>query len=207
LKTFAGRAGPLSLAFGHEHGSACTMGFSLSWLAIRGKDSATVRSELGVYGTGRHEDVPDSPLLGADLPTGWYLVLANRCDLADALPLAELSSGGEVVTCFVEEHVMYSRASFWKDGRRVWSITHDLQRGSGHLETEGELPPVFTPVRDRLSALVGQDRVDYIFYVPVEVAKALTGFRHDEDIPGAPDEPYERLEKRGRVKKWWEVWR
>ncbi len=184
------------------------MGFSLSWLAIRGKDVATVRSELGVRGTGRHEEVPESPLLGADLPTGWYLVLANRCDLEETQPLAELSSGGEVVTCFVEEHVMYSRASGWKDGRRVWSITHDLQRGYGHLETDGDLPPVFAPIRDRLTAeQLGQDHADYIFDVPVEVAQVLTGFRHDEDIPGGPDEPYERLEKRGREKKWWEVWR
>lgn len=181
----------------------------MSWLAVRGKDPAAVRSELGVHGTGRHESVPDSPLLAADLPTGWYLVLGNRCDLSETQPLAELSSCGEVVTCFVEEHVMYSSASYWRDGRRVWSIMHDLQRGAAHLETEGTLPPAFAPVRDRLSAeLAGkQDRVDYIFDVPVEVAKALTGFRHDEDIPGMSDEAYEILEKRGREKRWWEVWR
>src|SRR5690242_11866617 len=110
------------------------MGFSLSWLAVRGREAASVRRVLGVCGTGRHEQIPESPLLGADLPTGWYLVLANRCNLEETQPLSELSSGGEVVTCFVEEHVMYSRASGWKDGRRVWSITHDLQRGDGHLE-------------------------------------------------------------------------
>lgn len=103
---------------------------------------------------------------------------------------------------------MYSRASGWKDGRRVWSITHDLQRGNGHLEAEGDVPPVFAPVRDRLIAeQLSRDHADYIFDVPVEVAKALTGFRHDRDIPGAADEPYERLERRSREKKWWEVWR
>lgn len=77
------------------------MGFSLSWLAVRGKEAAAVRRVLGVRRTGQREDVPDSPLLGADLPNGWYLVLANGCVLEESQPLSELSSGGEVVTCFV----------------------------------------------------------------------------------------------------------
>jgi hypothetical protein len=90
----------------------------------------------------------------------------------------------------------------------VWSITHDLQRGIGHLEAEGALPDAFGPIRDRLSAKqVGQGDADYIFDVPVEVANALTGFRYNEIILGAPGEPYEELAKRGRETKWWQVWR
>ena len=49
------------------------MGFSLSWLAVHGKEAVAVRRVLGVRGTGQHEDVPDSPLLAANLPTGWFL--------------------------------------------------------------------------------------------------------------------------------------
>jgi hypothetical protein len=67
---------------------------------------------------------------------------------------------------------------------------------------------VFASVRDRLSAeQVGRQDADYIFDVPIEVAKAPTGFRHNEDISGAPDEPYEELERRGRGRKWWDIWR
>ncbi len=184
------------------------MGFSLSWLAVRGKDAEAVRRQLGVSGTGEHEDVPDSPLLGAELPTGWYLVVANHSVVEETEPVSELSTGGEVVTCFVEEHVMYSRASGWKDGKRLWSITHDSQHGIDHLEAEGDPPAQFIPVRDRLTAKqISRGDADFIFDIPVEVAHALTGFRHDRDISGAADEPYERLERRRPVKKWWEFWR
>jgi hypothetical protein len=34
------------------------MGYSQSWLAIRGKSAAAVRDELGVRGTGIHFDIP-----------------------------------------------------------------------------------------------------------------------------------------------------
>jgi hypothetical protein len=49
------------------------MGFSVSWLAVRGKPSTAVLSELGLRGTGEYEEVPDSPhFWGANLPDGWY---------------------------------------------------------------------------------------------------------------------------------------
>jgi hypothetical protein len=178
------------------------MGFSLSWLAIRGKDPAIVRRELGVRGTGSYEELPEAPLQGVDLPTGWYLVVADHCSLEETESVARLSLGGEVVTCFVEEHVMCSRASGWRDGRRLWSITHDWQRGIEHLEADGDLPPVFDPIRDHLTAeQLGQDHVDFIFDIPIEVAKALTGFRHDQDPPVGPLERYEILERCRREKK------
>ena len=181
------------------------MGYSVSWLAIRGKDPSEVRDELGVSGTGEHEDVPESPLLGADLPGGWYLLFANRCDYADNAPLAKLSRRGELVTCAVEEHVMYSSAAGWRDGSPLWSIVHDCQQGAEHHDAQGELPPPFASIRDRLMAeQADRADADYVFDVPVEVAKALTGFRHDEDIAGAPAEPFERLVAR---RKWWQVWK
>jgi len=31
-----------------------------------------------------------------------------------------------VVTCFVEEHVMISRATGWNDGQLRWSVKHDV---------------------------------------------------------------------------------
>ena len=64
--------------------------------------------------------------------------------------LQRLSAGCEVVTGDVEEHVMVSIAIGWKDGQRVWSVTHDAQRDIEHLQTEGELPAAFTSIRDRL---------------------------------------------------------
>jgi hypothetical protein len=203
------------------------MGYSISWLAIRGEDVTTVHLQLGVSGTGEYEEVPESPLLGAKLPEGWYLVFANQCDYADNAPLASLSRIGELITCSVEEHCMCSSASGWNNGVPAWSVVHDSQQGLQHLDAQGDLPPVFSAVRDRLSTAQAQrGDADYIFDVPVEVAKAITGFRHDDceptvrferllgpsqtNFPGVPKtecDPKERIEPRSAPRKWWQIWR
>lgn len=173
------------------------MGYSQSWVAVRGKGRATVLAAFGLRPTGAREEVAESPLVGAELPGGWYLLVANQG--ADALAgeaaLAGISTAGEAVTCEVEEHVMVSVASGWRDGRRLWVVGHDAQRGLDHLDAEGALPETFSEMRDRARAAqhaAGGD-ADHFFDVPVELAKALTGYRHDEDPPGASDEPFEVL--------------
>jgi hypothetical protein len=162
-----------------------TMGFSLSWLAVRGKDRADVLKALEVSGTGSYSEVPDSPLQGALLSNGWYLVLANRYDFAEEeAPLADLSKGSEIVTCSVEEHVTRSSATGWKRGTLLWSIFHDAEEGHESLHEEGNLPPIFFDIRDNLLGAQRNDsEVDYIFEVPIQVAEAITGFKHDQDVP------------------------
>ncbi len=100
-------------------------------------------------------------MLGTWLPTGWYKIHDFDCMLREAELSPRITWGGEVVTCFVDERVMVSMASCWKDARRIWSITHDSEQGNDHLELEGDLPAEFTPIHARLSASqIGQDRVD-----------------------------------------------
>ncbi len=176
------------------------MGFSQSWLAVKGKPAAAVLEALGLKGTGTREEIAESPIIGAELPGGWYLVVANRSGhrLMREPVVERLSAGCEVVTGDVEEHVMVSMAAGWKDGRRIWLVAHDAQRGIEHLKTQGELPTAFGGIRDEMrsqhqAAGGRQADVDYIFDVPVELAKALTGYRHDEDIAGVGDRPFEVL--------------
>jgi hypothetical protein len=176
------------------------MGFSLSWIAVNGRTPQIVRAALRLRGTGVREDVPDAPLLGAELPGGWYLIIANRAYprfMHDAV-LERLSVGCQVVTCFVEEHVMESAASCWKDGRLVWAVRHDSQKDIEHLETKGDLPPMFAPIHDELCArqIAAGGRsadVDYTFDVPAELAKTITGYRHDRVIPETGETPFEVL--------------
>jgi hypothetical protein len=176
------------------------MGYSLSWAAVKGSTPEAVRDALALRATGAREEVPESEVTGADLPEGWYMIVSNRDGLrltSDEV-LARLSAIGEVVVCFVEEHVMFSSAAHWRSGRRVWSIQHDAQRDMEHLETEGELPPRFIVVRDELrakqTAAGGRKAsVDHIFDVPVVLAHELTGYRHDGVIPGMADDAFEVL--------------
>jgi hypothetical protein len=159
-----------------------------------------VLEALGLRGTGTREEIAESPIVGAELPSGWYLIVTHRSGhplMRDPV-LQRLSAGCEVVTGDVEEHVMVSAAAGWKDGWRVWSVVHDAQRDKEHLEAQGELPPAFAGICDALrskqQAAGGHKAdVDFMFEVPVELAKKLTGYRHDADIPGAGDHPFEVL--------------
>jgi len=103
----------------------------MSWAAVRGGSPQAVHDALALRGTGKHYEIPDSDITGVVLPGGWYLVVSNRdgLHLTSDAALKRLSGIGEVVICFVEEHVMSSLVACWREGQHVWSIYHDAQSG------------------------------------------------------------------------------
>jgi len=189
------------------------MGYSLAWLAIQGKAPHVVLEALGLAGSGTFEPIPESELVAATLPNGWYLIIADDVHVAPDPALQQLTESCEAVTCFVEEHVMFSTASGWRDGHCIWTITHESERGIDHLEVSGELPGEFPAIRDRLQAnQQAEDAIspacDYIFDIPVSVAESLTGYRHDVEIPEIGDQRFEVLKhtREPRAKKSWLGW-
>jgi hypothetical protein len=99
---------------------------------------------------------------------------------------------------------MVSEASLWIDGEQAWNIFHFSENGLTHLDVEGQPPAGFDPIRPSKMAEQGNDdtgQVDYVFDVPLDVAQALCGFRHDLVPPfaGAGAESFEVLEPVGRV--------
>jgi hypothetical protein len=147
--------------------------------------------ELGLAETGERDELAaESGLGGAALPDGWYTVVFDRYDhplLGDDV-LNVLSDGCELVAAGAEEHVMVSFAEGWRDGARTWSVTHDSEQGIEHLDAAGALPESFQAIRsERLAeqeAAGGAEAdVDYVFDVPLEVARLITGFSHVETEP------------------------
>ena len=176
------------------------MGYSLSWLAVRGKSPQVVRDELGFRPTGEREEFPESKLSAVEMPNGWYLIVSQRSELvaSDAAMQRLSSSGGELVTCFVEEHVMFSSATGWKDGSKTWSVFHNAQDRRDHLDTQGNLPPAFSSILADLrskqqEADANKRGVDFIFDAPVALAQSLVGYRHDREIPGLNGAVFETL--------------
>lgn len=170
------------------------MGFSISWLAVQGKGRKAVLEELGLSATGQREEFPESPVTVAELPSGWLLVFANDfdADLVSDETLEALSAGCVVVACRVEEHVMVSYAQCYTSQVSTWRVLHDAERGVDHLDTKGDLPAEFSSIRDSLLAQQqAAEGVDYVFDVPIALAQRLTSFRHDEGIPGAPEDLFE----------------
>ena len=174
------------------------MGFAISWLAVRGKAPSVVRRELELQSTGEPEWDPECPVAGAELPGGWYLVFSNEMSYIDDLPFDRLSTGAEVVVCYLWENVATSGAEGWKDGRKMWSVRCDVVKEKVQLNTEGELPEELGPIRDQLSVEQGkkQENINLMFNVPVELVEKLTGFHPTSNTPGGEGEngPYDRLQ-------------
>ena len=163
------------------------MGFATSWLAVRNKSALAVLADIGLQRTGTRDYVPDAPLSCADLPGGWFVIFAKDIGFVDNLPLARLSMSADVVTCVVEEHVMFSFAAAWNNGERQWAVTHDASEGLYHLKAEGKPPAAYREIRGQAEAAQKKaggenSEVDYIFDVPVGLARTIRGFRHDKTL-------------------------
>jgi hypothetical protein len=172
------------------------MGFRICWLAVRGLPREVVLARLGLGGTGERQEVPEAPVVGAQFPDGWYVVVCNRTRhrfLRDPV-LERVSAGCEVVTCDVDEDLDRTAASGWKRGRRVWSLRYDPDQELDELETQGDLPPAFEAIRAELELAWREDPgLDYRWELPIEVAEAMCGFRHDTDVVGADGGPFDVL--------------
>ena len=87
---------------------------------------------------------------------------------------------------------MFSSAQEWRSGKQVWRAEHTGEDDTTNLKTFGTLPPSFEAARREAEG--GTDsEVDYFFEVPLVVAKALMGFKHDEDLPGVDFEQFDLL--------------
>ena len=182
------------------------MGYSLSWAALKGGTLDLICEATGLVSTGKFEEMPESEFVAAALPTFWHLFLWNGDEIPDKV-LKRLSACGKVVSCYVEDQVMLSSASGWSWGKQLWRVEHfGGEKGMLHLETAGNLPNEFGGIRDKF--LAQQESTgsapgdeDYVCEVPAELARALTGFRHDQYMPGMGMQPYEVLEPPQETKK------
>jgi hypothetical protein len=164
------------------------MGFAISWLAVKGKSKAEVLAALRLEDTDEIDEANDEPISGDEFPNGWYVLFLNDYDHALIQPasLSALSVGCEVIACRIEEHVMASSATLYANGQRVWSIAH---QGDGEdiydLTVEGTPPKILAGIRSRLTKDQESEGgraadVDYIFDIPLDVACAICGYRHDQ---------------------------
>lgn len=140
------------------------MGLSISWIAVSTKAKADILQSLSLVDT--------SFLKGFAHP------------YTRAPVLQRLSAGCSVLVCQVEEHVMVSAACMYQNGLKIWSATHDSARGISHLESEGVPPPLLDTIHAEMKASQAEEggndaEVDCIFDVPVGLAGAICGYRHD----------------------------
>ncbi|MGV3661604.1 MAG: hypothetical protein ACO1TE_15560 [Prosthecobacter sp.] len=166
------------------------MGFAITWFAVPEARAASFLRRLSLVETGETEEFPESLIATARMDTGWQVLWYNKyvCKFLRTDTVREISLEHDVLVCAVEEHSMGSSASLWRGGSRVWHLDHD---GSGGpkgraLKAEGALPECFAGIRDEMERAQKEEGgatadVDMLFEIPLRVAQALIGFKHDED--------------------------
>lgn len=189
------------------------MGYSLSLIAVQCADPAQALSHLGIVRTGLFCEYAREPMSGCVLPDNWFLIVARRCDRPFLKPkvLGPLSDQSPVVACSIEEHTMFSSAEYWADGKMIWRAEHVGEDGPIHLKTSGVLPPDFETMAAAHEAQQEADGgekagVDDYFDIPLNAARSVIGFKHDEEIPGVDYDKFEVLGKAPTSKgntPWW----
>ena len=161
------------------------MGSRLISMSAKAVDRDLLLDELGLV-TAPTEAWFEEEIAGA--PIGdWYVVqVMNRSPFRSHIDdrlLARLSARGEVAVCGVYETNMSSFVSAWRGGHELWSVLHELNLDPRHLASEGDVPPELAAFVKEACDLDPDDHadeaVDYLFDVPIDLYKRLTGFCHD----------------------------
>jgi len=172
------------------------MGYSLSWIATRGISPEEAHRLLGIRALAKGEPLPATSCTAAQLENGWHVVFfSDGCDTVDRCAKELIARVPEAITCFVEEHVMASGAASWKNGGKVWSVDHEAEKGIFHLDIQGTPPELLAGIisasKAEQEAEGGESAdVDLTFDVPVALAEALVGFRHDGDAAYGDKDPW-----------------
>jgi hypothetical protein len=196
------------------------MGVSMSWIGVQAMTADELHAKLGLSETEASGKYFDFSIAGLMLPNNWYLLTAERCDhpiISDQV-LIELSAMTSIVSCSIEEHVMYMSSALWRGGREIWRVQHrGGDQGIMDLSVRGSPPEAFEDLRARYfarqAAAGGASAdVDHIADIPLELARSTVGFKHDEITPGIDNTSFRalRVAPSGLLteatRPWWKFW-
>ena len=160
------------------------MGYRISWLAAKALSKSALLAHFELRDTGVLDEANEAPFSVAELPTGWTVLWSDDQAFANIERASGLSHLAPVISCWVNETVMFSSAYYFEGGDFKWFAGHNAQDGIFDLQFEGELPEQFSTIRDSLLAQQqseGGDAsdVDFVFDIPLELARSICGFKHD----------------------------
>lgn len=172
------------------------MGFHLSWIATKGIEKNDVLRHFELEASGEFEEVPESEWTFLNVQNGWNIFIWNETELLDsaAAALTDARTDAEAIIALVAEGAMVCVCSGWKAGKKIWSISHDSSKALTNLDFEGDLPDSFESLREKCEeAQTGTTEVDYFFDVPLDVARSICGYKHDQWDESLGESPFETL--------------
>ena len=160
------------------------MGFSISWLGYYGVCKTDLLALAGLRDTQIRGFAIGKLFSCAELPTGWSILVADNYDWASPERVDVASANHAVLSCQVAEGSMDCASRMHVRGTRIWSVTHTSDRGRYDLVTFGKLPTELAKLRAEMEgrqqqADVEGEPIDYIFEIPIRLAAAICGFKHD----------------------------
>lgn len=180
------------------------MGYNIDWVAVKTDSPEAVWNQIGVTGTGRYS--PRPALSGAMLPSGWYLIIYDHRAIRDPrdphyrqrLDPNRLSEESEVVRCEILESIMFHSVEAWDKGKEKWHVTHDSEEGMFDLTVTGDPPDILEAIKkkhiDEQVSEGGENAgVDLICEIPLDLAREIVGYKHDEYLPELKQVHFEEL--------------
>ena len=178
------------------------MGWSSSWIAIQGCEKDELLKYLNLEETGEKAFPGDGsvPFCVSELPGKWMVVFSEDFDWASPSRVLEMSKLGLTLGCQFEDRVaMTSAVCAARAGVELWRVFHNSEQSIYRLDVTGNPPEELAAIRDQLFQEQehggGEDSdADYVHDVPLELAKAVCGYRHDDYEP-----PFTALKRTGSI--------
>jgi len=159
------------------------MGFSHSWIAVRGLTPKRAMEVLGM-------EVSPTPRPGLFMQgvaliflPDWLVAISDRDDDAFKGSLSKLAALGPAVACSINERVMHSEARGYEGGEQRWGIIHDPNGGESlySLQITGNPPDqiegIVSGAKAEQDSEGGEDAdVDMMFDIPPKLAESICGF-------------------------------
>jgi len=160
---------------------------SRSWIGFQGLSKQELLDKLGLEDTGQEGDflAAASPFSLGQFTGGWLVLFIDDYDWADPKRVLELSRLSLVVGCQFNDKVnLFSAICAARGGTELWRVSQPRNEDTiSSLEISGH-PPVAlgailsTKAREKFDE--EGDGLEFSFEVPLELGKAVCGFRHDE---------------------------
>jgi hypothetical protein len=165
------------------------MGLSCSWVAVKGGKKDEILKKLDLVETGQEVDPgcdnPGSPLCYFEWPTNWFILVSEDFDWVSREKVFDLSQFGLTLGYNMLENVEagFSTVLAAENGVVLWRVAHN--GNTAKIEVSGNPPEEYVEVRDQIMRKQEEDEdVNYLLDIPTELAKAVTGYRlDDEDVP------------------------
>ena len=155
------------------------MGITASWLAVQGQDREVYLERLGLTKVGECSDPLNSEYTCAELPNGWFVVVANARQFELIPALKSVSAKDFVLGGQMVETVNFCQLCGYEGGAQVWSVVHDVDIDLDGVQVAGDPPSAFAELHAQVTKELeeGSRDVDYMFDLPLELSGAVCGFQ------------------------------